>query len=152
MIGNGPDKDHPPVQIDSIAVTVGDPAPVPPPEPPTPLPDTDPLVIAYLADIKAGKGLKEDVENYASLYSMYATQVRNGSTLKTVGDLYKVMNTAIDTLLGEDIEKTLPSLRKAVGKELSAKIPTNSALNISDFKAQIADEFSSIAKRLQGSK
>jgi len=131
------------------------PKPVDPvdPTPVDPIPDpSDSLIAAARSDIKAGKGTANDVQAYAALYSLYAAQVKNGSTLVTVGDLYKEMNIAIDKLLGEDIEKTLPSLRKAVGTELRSKIPTNAAQKIADFKAVISDEFLSISKRLAGVK
>ena len=142
------------ILVAKMSVTIGKPPkpvdPVDPIDPVDPTPTNDQIVLAARSDIKAGKGTANDVEAYASLYSLYAAQVKNGSSLVTVGDLYKEMNLAIDKLLGEDIEKTLPTLRKAVGAELRSKIPTNAALKIADNKTVISDEFLSISKRLQG--
>jgi len=147
LIKSGDKPELIPVIVDTISVTVGDPAPVPAPVDPD-VPSTDPLVLAALADIKAGKGNVEDVLNYAAIYSMFSTQVKNDTTLVTVGDLFNQMNAAIDRLLGSDIEKAFPTLRKAMGKELSGKIPTNAALKIADNKDAISAEFVSVAKRL----
>lgn len=132
-----------------FAVAGGTPKPVDPVDP-DPTPSTDALVLAAQADIKAGKGTAEDVDNYASLFSMYASQVKNGDTLNTIGDLFKEMDTSIDRLLGKDIDKCFPTLRRAVGAELRAKLPTNPATKIDRFA--VASELLIISKRLVGVK
>jgi hypothetical protein len=132
---------------------IGNPPPKPPdpidPPPVDPVDPSDTLVAAALSDIKAGKGTANDVQAYAMIYLLYSTQVKNDKNLKTVGDLYKEMNLKIDTLLGDDIEKTMTSLRKAVGVELRGKIPTNAGQALDDAtRTTISNALGSIYKRL----
>ncbi len=155
-ITNGATPADEPKVIAGYKFIVGNPPPKPDPvdpNPPAPTPSSDPLAMAAAADIKAGKGTAEDVEAYAGIYQMFGLQVKNGGgTLATVGELFKAMNLSIDTLLGTDMDKTLPTLRRAVAKELVAKIPVNPSLKLADNAATISAEFSSINKRLQGVK
>lgn len=138
QVGNAPPKPVDPV----------DPAPV------DPVPDpSDTLVSAARSDIKAGKGTANDAQAYSMIYLLYSTQVKNDKNLKNVGDLYKEMNIKIDTLLGDDIEKAFPTLRKAVGAELRGKIPTNAGQVLDDAtRATISNALASIYTRLQGVK
>lgn len=131
---------------------IGKAPPKPDPVDPDPIPGTDLLVQAAQADIKAGKGTADDLANYANLYAMYSTSVKNDASLKTVGDLFNQMNTSIDRLLGDDLTKNFPTLRKAVGAELVKRIPTNTGQKIDDSRAKMSDVFLDISKRLQAVK
>lgn len=157
LIINGKTATDAPTLLDQLELTIvgnkpkpPDPGPVDPVDPPAP--STDPIVIAAQADIKAGKGTANDVKAYANIYTSYASKITNTTTIVTVNDLYKAMNSEIDNLLGSDIDKTLPSLRRAMAKELDGKIPTNPALKIKDYRDTIAAEFADVAKRLQAVK
>lgn len=150
-------KDGEPVVVASFKFIVagGNPSPdVPPDDPVKPIP-TGELADAAKADIKAGKGTATDLEAYASLYLMYGTEVKNGgAAYATVGDLNKEMNAKIDKLMGEDIEKTFPTLRRAVGKFLTTKAPmiTQANTKMADARQSLSEALLGVYRQLDGVK
>lgn len=157
LVINGKTAADAPTLLDQLELTIVGNKPKPPvPDPVDPIdppaPSTDPLFLAALADVKAGKGTVNDVKAYINTYVAYSSKVMNSTSLVTVGDLYNAMKKEIEDLLGTDTTKTLPSLRLAMQKELDGKIPTNPALKLKDYRDTIAAEFTDVAKRLQGVK
>lgn len=145
--------DNKAVVISRMMITVGDAPPDDPPKPPGPLPSNDHLVMAARSDMADKKGVGEDLDNYAVIFSMYASQVRNGSDgdkITTTGDLFREMNASIDKLLGADIDKVFPQLRRAVGRELSSRIPIDASTKLSTCRPVVSSVLSDISKRLTG--
>lgn len=106
-----------------IEVTVGE-----QPKPPEPLPPKDPLVeslrAAYAAETSPEKA--KHLEALASLYRQ-AAKLDLGP-VKTSGELYQKLTAASRALLPAD---ALPAVRKVVGAELKAVLPSTTDAELS---------------------
>ena len=153
IVRNGETAKEPPYIVDRIDATVGEPAPpTPPPPGPGPAPDeANILVKAARADIKAGKGTADTVQDYAGLLATASNQITAGQQFATVGDYHKSLAAAAKTLLGDPLT-VLPTLREEVAKRLDASIGTNPAAIFNDKRGTIAKELAAIAKILEGVK
>lgn len=163
MVVNGKTPTDPPAIIDQLDVTVPGstpPKPVDPvdPNPVDPVPDeTDTLVKAARADIKAGKGTVEDVQILVSTYRSMAKQIRNMDkpvpgtpklTLNTMEDFNHVYKETVKTMLG-DPAVVLPGLRMAIRDSVTNPAwPDNPNDKFADYKDKVISTLDAVATRL----
>jgi hypothetical protein len=133
-------------------VTIGTAPPAPPgPNPPIPPgPETQlvkDLRAAYQADVSPLKA--QHLANLAAVYREVATKT-NSADLKTAGDLLTVLRTAVASLVPPD---GLLAVRKRIGVEVSASLPTDPAVALdSATRAKAADVFTRVASALEMAK
>lgn len=138
------------VIIDAKFFQVGDklPDPVDPPKPP-PVDPTDVLVLAAKKDITNGNGSIPAVNDYAMLCSTFAKQLTDGKQFTNVGEFVTYMKNAGNALLG-DTSKVLPTLRRAVGDEINAKLIRDPGAAVDKaYRDSAAIVLNSISQRIQ---
>jgi hypothetical protein len=139
-------------------VVEGNPSPGPspppvPPAPPDPLPPpvsplAQKLAAAYQRDVLAGVGNMEQKAKLASVYEHASKQVPNQMELKTVGQLYTVVATTANTVVGPK-DKVLPSLRMEIAGHLKVALPTKADVQLTPaIRGQAAQVFSEVARAL----
>jgi len=132
------------------------PVPVPPtPTPPTPVPaPTDPfatkLQAAYALEDPATRA--NNVQKLATLYSQAAITTVNDQTLKTAGEIHQALAGAEKAVIGDRM-KVLTAIRRAIGTELSSKLPTSPSAQLdAATRSQIGAQFVRMANLLGGLK
>lgn len=133
-------------------VVIGSAPPVPPgPNPPVPPVPPGPETVlvkdlraAYAADTGSLKG--QHVANLAAVYREVSTKAASPD-LKTAGDLLGVLRTAVSSLVPPD---ALVGVRKRIGTEVSAVLPTDPAVALdASTRAKAADVFGRVASALE---
>ena len=123
------------------------PGPVPPVPPVPPGPESvlvKDLRAAYAAD--TGPLKAQQVASLAAVYREVASKTTSAD-LKTAGDLLSVLRTAVASLVPPD---ALVGLRKRIGTELSASLPTDPAAVLDSVTRQKAAEvFGRVASALE---
>ncbi len=109
-----------------IVIGEAPPGPGPNPKPPDPPPDTlrTKLKAALDADAAPGEMKREQAKDLAALYRA-AAKLAEDSAVPTSGELLRRVRDAAGTLIGPD---ALKEVRRVVGGELAALLPTDAAL------------------------
>lgn len=124
VIRNGNTAGSPPVVIDTLAVSVGGPAPAPP-TPPVEDALTKALRAAWQQDQQAAKADRRWMQALAGIYE--AASRDSLETVKTAGDLDQLLHAARQAAGIPDPDQALPNLRERLRQELLTQlsIPEN---------------------------
>ena len=144
--------DNRPVYQEFVVVAGGVP-PVPPPgpDPVPPVPETFAAKIkaAYQADVAAGKGNESQRRTLAAVFGNAGPFVDN-TGLKTVGDVFNLMSSALKDVMPEG---SLPTVRVLVGDKIAATVPEGPSVALTpDIRNRFKSVFAEITSALEAAK
>lgn len=138
-----------PTPVARTEIVVGDnpePGPEPGPNPPTPGPQT-PLEKNIYSAWKADGNHADKAALLAALYKEAATKTVPDASIKTVGDLFRVMKSASGKLISPT---DLGSVRRTIADHLNSVLPTNPSVSLdAGIRTTAATAFNEIATALE---